>query len=201
MFKDELLSHEFDDIPTLKALSKKERSLLVNSMKSRFNSPMVYGIGRLFDAVASIIGIRQSCSFEAQAAMELEFTAADAHERFDSGKIRPYRYEVKEGKPSVVDWRPMLEDIIEENRSDVNRGAISLRFHMTLAEIVKDLAGNAGLKDIVLSGGVFQNALLSTLIIRSFNGDRFKLHTHSLLPPNDGCVSVGQCAVALAQRR
>jgi hydrogenase maturation protein HypF len=160
---------------------------------------MVYGVGRLFDAVASIIGLRQACSFEAQAAMQLEFEGEGARKRMGPKKVRPYPYELKGKRPIVVDWRPMVRTIVQDSSERVGQGEISLRFHATLAEVMLEVANRIGDTDVALSGGVFQNALLCSMVSRAFEGHNFKLHSHSLLPPNDGCISVGQVAIALAR--
>lgn len=200
-FGDELFDKKMQKLPTLGAFSEKEQGLLVDAMKSGINSPNVYGAGRFFDAVASIIGIRQECSFEAQAAMQLEFAGTEARSKVGSRKMSSYPYELKGQKPIVIDWRPMIKGVVEEHRRGVELGIIALKMHQTLADVIVEVAGMAGEKDILLTGGVFQNALLGSLVYRSVIGDRFKLRSHSLLPPNDGCISVGQTAVALAQKR
>jgi hydrogenase maturation protein HypF len=197
VFKDEIHSPTLRELQALRVFEDEELEVLVNCMRSGFNSPMVYGIGRFFDAISSIIGIRQMCSFEGQAAMELEFVGAMSGK--PSGSSYPYRMESE--RPIVVDWRPMARAIVEDYLDNVDRSAISLRFHQTLAGIILDVAQGAGHEDVVLSGGVFQNALLTSLVRRSLEGNKFNVHAHSLIPPNDGGISVGQVAVALERNR
>jgi hydrogenase maturation protein HypF len=197
VFKDDICSQAFKKLPSLKSFEDEELDVLANCMKSGFNSPMVYGIGRVFDAISSIIGIRQRCSFEAQAAMELEFAGSMTVKSPGSS----YPYSMQSEKPIVVDWRPMVRAIVEDHLDNVDRSMISLRFHQTLAGIILDIAQGAGHEDVVLTGGVFQNALLTSLARKSLEGNKFNVHAHSLIPPNDGGISVGQVAVALERNR
>jgi hydrogenase maturation protein HypF len=197
VFKDEIHSPTLRELPSLKSFEDEELDLLVNCMKSGFNSPMVYGAGRLFDAISSTLGIRQRCSYEGQAAMELEFAGAKPGK--DVGASYPYRMESE--KPIVVDWRPMVRAIVEDYLDNVDISTISQRFHQTLAGIILDVAQGSGIEDIVLSGGVFQNALLTSMVSKSFKGNKFNLHSHSLIPPNDGGISVGQVAITLERNR
>jgi len=197
-FGDEIFTERFQRLPALKSFDEKGLALLTNCIKSGFNSPLVYGVGRLFDAVSSIIGIRQECSFEAQAAMELEFEGTRASADLPHSA---YNYELESGKPLIVDWRPMIHELIEDRFKNVDGSTISLKFHRTLAKMILDVAELVDIKNVVLSGGVFQNALLTSLIYRLFDGNKFKVYTHSLIPPNDGGISIGQVAIALARTR
>lgn len=196
---DEILETKWRFLPVVQGYSEREITLLVNSMRSGLNSPMVYGMGRLFDGISSILGVRQSCSFEAQGAMELEFLAAETYQRVSG--VPPYEYEITGEKPMVLDWRPMLSQILDDMKTGVKRGRISLRVHATLVRMIYEIAGRCRIRELVLSGGVFQNTLLLGLIMKDPQAKMFKIYTHSRIPPNDGCISAGQCAIALARKR
>ncbi len=194
-FGDDIFSEKFNSIPALKAFNDKEIRLLTDCMKTKLNSPMVYGMGRLFDAVSSILGVRQSCSFEGQAAMQLEFEGMGVKTK------GVYRYKIGSKKPAVVDWRPMVSDIVHDYILGTDRSVISYKFHQTLARIIFDVADLSGIRKVVLSGGVFQNALLNSLVRKEFEGKKFRIYEHSDIPTNDGGISVGQVAVAIEQSR
>jgi hydrogenase maturation protein HypF len=196
IFGDEILSDRMKKVPTVNGIGESDLVTLRDCLKSGFNSPLVCGMGRLFDAVASVIGLRQECSFEGQAAMELEFAG---YEEASRSRPHAYEYEVGSGRPAVVDWRPMIRGIMTDHQSKVKNSTISLKFHQTLANIIREIADNADMNKVVLSGGVFQNALLTSLVGKAFEGSKMRVYMQRSLPPNDGGISVGQVAVALAR--
>lgn len=168
------------------------------------NSPPTSSVGRLFDAVAALAGVRGRVSFEGQAAMELEHLAGG--ETPDG----PYAFEMsREGldpasePPLVVDTRPMVREIA----SDVARGAdarsIARRFHDTIVRIIAAVCAaireESGLDRVVLSGGVFQNAILTRGATKRLRDEGFQVYSHHLVPPGDGGLSLGQVAVAAAR--
>jgi hydrogenase maturation protein HypF len=197
-FGDDILSDRLSEVPAISCFDRNELVTLRDCLKTGFNSPLVCGMGRLFDAVSSIIGVRQECSFEGQAAMELEF---EAYRGTKGSRALAYEYEIRSGKPAVVDWRPIMRGIVSDHFARVKRSTISLKFHQTLANIIREIADNANMNRIVLSGGVFQNALLTSLVGKAFKGSLMKVYMHKSLPPNDGGISVGQVAIALARSR
>jgi hydrogenase maturation protein HypF len=195
-YGDEMLSGRLKGVPTVSEFDEKELGALRDCLKTGFNAPLVCGMGRLFDAVASVTGIRQECSFEGQAAMELEF---EGYGETSGSRTMAYEYDIGSGKPAVIDWRPMMRGIVSDHVDRVKRSTISLKFHQTLANVIREIADNADMKRIVLSGGVFQNTLLASLVSRAFEGSKMKVYMHKDLPPNDGGISVGQVAIALAR--
>jgi hydrogenase maturation protein HypF len=145
-------------------------------------------VGRLFDAVSALIGLRSINTFEGQAAMELEWAA-------QRKGTPPYRYgffrEPEEGLVRV-DWGPLVRDILADVRSGVERGLIASRFHATLAAIVVAVARAAGETRVVLTGGCFQNRLLTEMVVRALENAGFTPYWHQRIPPNDGGIAVGQ---------
>jgi hydrogenase maturation protein HypF len=147
-------------------------------------SPRTSSAGRLFDAAASLLGLRQVNSFEGQAAMALENAAAERPSR------RVYPFTVSDGAPAVIDWAPTLAALMEDGRD----GAAA--FHNTLARMILEIARRAGLERVVLTGGVFQNAFLTERACALLERGGFKVYTHQRLPCNDGGLSAGQAYIA-----
>ena len=151
--------------------------------------------GRLFDAVAALIGLRQDCSYEAQAAIQLE-QVADPRAR-DAYPFTLVERQAGKSDPAVeVDWRPAVAALMEDLRRGSSREVVAGRFHTTLAVMVCAVAECAGLSRVVLTGGCFQNALLSCLTAQRVRESGFDVFTHSRIPPNDGGLAVGQALVA-----
>ena len=165
----------------------------------QFNAPSTSSVGRLFDGVASLAGVRDRVSFEGQAAMELEWlaseVASDGH----------YPFEIEEAgadRPLLVDTRPLIAEVVREVRQGRDAAIVGRRFHSTLVEIVaavcSRIRSRTGLAVVVLSGGVFLNALLTTETIERLEGDGFRVYRHRRVPPSDGGLSLGQLAIAAA---
>ena len=166
---------------------------LLRAMLARgLNTPRTSSLGRLFDAVSALAGIRTARGFEGQAAMELEFAAAVA----DDPEAYPWRFQ--EGQCLVADPAPLIEALLGDLRRRVAPEVVALRFHRALAELALAWARHGGLADVVLCGGCFQNALLSRLVRERLLGEGFRVHAPVLFPPNDGAVSLGQAWVAAA---
>jgi hydrogenase maturation protein HypF len=154
---------------------------LVQMLRRGVNSPRTSSAGRLFDAVASIVGLRDRCSFEGQAAMELEFAAEAA----PSDDVYPFEID-----NAVVDWEPMIRSILH----DPSRAAS--RFHNTLAAAIVTVAQNVGEERVALSGGCFQNRCLTERTLTKLVEAGFKPYWHQRIPPNDGGLAVGQLIAA-----
>lgn len=146
-------------------------------------------VGRMFDGVSALLGVSTDITYEGQAAMALEFAAED-----DGGS---YPFHVQ-GDPLVVDWRPFLDALLEDQRKGIPVGRLSDRFHHTLVDIVSVVAARAGENRVVLSGGCFQNTRLLSGTVRRLSSKGFHVLTHRFLPPNDGGLAVGQAAVVRA---
>jgi hydrogenase maturation protein HypF len=173
-------------------------------LEKGFNTPRTSSVGRLFDAVAALAGVRERAAYEGQAAVELEWLAAGAAP--DEG----YPFEVVEtpaGMPSeapfVVDTRPLIRAVAADAARPTEAARIARRFHAAVVEIIAAVCGRlraaTGYATVVLSGGVFLNALLSSEVSARLVGAGFRVYRHHLVPPNDGGLSLGQLAVAAAR--
>jgi len=175
-----------------------ERLRVVDTMLLKHvNTIPTSSAGRLFDAVASLVGLRHSVSFEGQAAMMLEAAAdAAAGERTE----RPYAFALAGASPVEMDLRPMIRGIVDDLRQGESQAKIAARFHATLVEAIAAICGRMRdelrLERICLSGGCFQNALLLEGCLRRLRGDGFAVFAHREVPANDGGISLGQAAIA-----
>jgi hydrogenase maturation protein HypF len=172
-------------------------------LERRFNTPFTSSAGRLFDAIAALAGVRDRVSYEGQAALELEWlatsVAADRTYPFDLA-------EVQEGEPPgaiiLIDPRPLIRAVAEDVGRGIDAARIGRRFHSTMVELIAAVCDRlreaTGLGAVVLSGGVFMNALLTREATARLGEDRFRVYRHRLVPPNDGGLSLGQLAVAAA---
>jgi hydrogenase maturation protein HypF len=159
------------------------------------NAPVTSSVGRLFDAVASLIGLRQRVTFEGQAAMELEFAIQNAK------TTSSYPFEIREGLPLTVDWRPAIEAIVRDVARECPVASISAQFHNTLAEIVRAVALRVGEARVVLTGGCFQNRYLTDACLQRLIDAGFRPYWHQRVPANDGGISLGQVIAAAATIR
>lgn len=157
------------------------------------NSPRTTSVGRLFDAVAALAGLRGTASFEGQAAMELEALAEAAGEQ--PGYALPVRAGAP-GTPAVIDSGPLIDAVLGDRREGVPAGVIASRFHAALVDVAEALAVAHGQRRVVLAGGCFQNALLAASIRGRLAARGFEVHTPRLYPPSDGGLSLGQIFVA-----
>ncbi|MFY9268371.1 MAG: carbamoyltransferase HypF [Candidatus Manganitrophaceae bacterium] len=185
-------------------------------------APITSSAGRLFDAVASLLGLRQINSFEGEAAMALEFAAEGVETK------RAYPVEIKsedpalpvrargvgaledpspsppdrpphgiDTAPSIIDWRPMIDEILNDLREARPVAEIAATFHNTLAEIIMMVARQVGEKRVVLTGGCFQNKVLTERALRRLREEGFQPYRHRRVPPNDGGLAVGQIVAGL----
>ncbi len=162
-----------------------ELKTLRGMLSKKVNSPLTSSVGRLFDGVAALAGLRTRTTFEGQAAMELEFA-------IDPLTSEAYPFELHEGIPLVIDWEPAIRAILEEE----NAGKIAARFHQMLAEMIVAVAQRAGQRQVVLSGGCFQNRYLTERAIDRLRADGFAPYWHQQVPPNDGGIALGQVYLA-----
>lgn len=151
------------------------------------NAPFTSSAGRLFDAVASILGVRQRIQFEGQAAMELEF-AVQPNE--DASYL--FRFVEKEAGELIIDWQPMIIQMISELQAGEPVGRMAAAFHNTLAEVVVAVARRASVSQVVLTGGCFQNKYLLERTVSRLREESFRPFWHQRIPCNDGGVALGQ---------
>ena len=149
-------------------------------------------MGRLFDAVAALCGLPPVTSFEGQAAIALESVAALSVQD-------AYPMPLSDDAGLVVDWEPMIRAILEDRKAELDLASIAARFHNGLAEVAVRIAQHVGCPQIVLSGGCFQNALLSDRLRTDLLAAGFTVYTHNKVPPGDGGISLGQVLVAARQ--
>jgi hydrogenase maturation protein HypF len=178
----------------LQNFSKAELGMLRQTMARGINIPLTSSVGRLFDAVASLVGLRQRAGFEGQAAMELEFA-------IQKGVEEVYPFWVWKNGTMIVDWEPMILRIVEEVRGGQAIGVIAATFHNTLAEMVVSIGHETGASRIALSGGCFQNKYLTERTVRRLQAEGFRPCWHQRVPPNDGGIALGQVMAALRASR
>jgi len=184
-----------NDWASVAAFSKTELAALRTMLKNKVNSPATSSAGRLFDAVASLIGLRQIMRFEGQAAMELEFAldGIETDERYNLSLVTRH-------SSLVLDWQPMIEAILDDVKSGVSAGKISAKFHNALAEATVAVAKSFGLDRVVLSGGCFQNRYLTERVVRRLREEKFQPYWHQRVPTNDGGIALGQIAAAFREQ-
>ncbi len=171
------------------SFSNSELAVIAQMLTKGINAPLTSSAGRLFDAVASILGLRQRVTFEGQAAMELEYA------------IQPdvddlYPFEITNGSPSIVDWGPMIPEILLDLQKGDPAGIISAKFHNTLTEIIVAIARQVGEPRVLLTGGCFQNRFLIERSVRRLSDAGFQPYWHQRVPPNDGGIALGQVVAA-----
>ncbi|HEV2394735.1 MAG TPA: carbamoyltransferase HypF [Verrucomicrobiae bacterium] len=211
---------EMGDLAPIASFSPAELRSLKTMLKRKLNSPRTSSAGRLFDAAASLAGLRQRVRFEGQAAMELEFATA----RFSTDDAYPLALLDRAGRPVhsqartptppsvdgsalgmersrfLVDWQPLLEAIVNDLKGQTPCAAIAARFHNGLVEALIKVARQAAQEKVLLSGGCFQNCYLTERTIRRLREEGFRPYWHQRVPPNDGGISLGQVIAALRHR-
>jgi hydrogenase maturation protein HypF len=189
---------ERTELSPVAAFSAAELKIVSKMLRQGLNSPWTSSTGRLFDAVASLIGLRQIARHEGQAAMELEWLAMRST---DHGVYDFALCEGEHGAVAELDWAPMVAEILEDMQRGTAQQTIARRFHNTLAEMIERVAeAHAGLP-VALSGGCFQNRLLTELTIARLGAAGIKVYWHQRVPPNDGGIALGQVVAAARQMR
>lgn len=181
----------------LPAISEHESKILIRMMDNNINSPLTSSAGRLFDAVAAMIGMGQPISYEGQPAIRLQACA-------DRNETDSYPFKIESGgELYIISFGPAIRSIISDMRHGTSRGRIAGMFHNTLARAIGDTCDTIRhkhhLTQVVLSGGVFQNDLLLEKVTNILHKRGFRVYSHHLAPPNDGGIALGQAAVALAK--
>ncbi len=198
------LYHVFDDdflnieIPFVKSLINEQTNkvkILLQMIEKGINSPLTSAVGRLFDAVSAICGVRLKVNYEAQAAMEFQMFADESEEGF-------YNFElIDDSKPWRISFNRGIREIVEDILNSVPIQKISGKFHNTISNVICYVADKirkeTGINKVVLSGGVFQNALLAEKAVFKLVRKNFEVYLHSKVPSNDGGLSLGQAVVAL----
>ena len=181
------------DLLVLLAAGPAKVRLMLEMAAKRLNSPLTSSLGRLFDGVAAIAGLRSRVTYEGQAAMELEMAAAEETESV-------YDYAWEEGAPCRILPAPIIRGVAADVGKGLGVPAISAKFHNTLVRMFSDLCESirrqCGLGRVVLSGGVFQNARLLTGLIPALAARGFEVYSHRQVPANDGGIALGQALIA-----
>ncbi|HUV35571.1 MAG TPA: carbamoyltransferase HypF, partial [Patescibacteria group bacterium] len=186
------------DLPAPCSLTGLPAGEVLGLARRGINAPLSSGIGRLFDAVAFILGCGERVTYEAEAAVALEALALGG----DAGN-RLYRFDTKDDTMCIIDPAPVVRDIVKELRAGVAPQDIAAAFHASVAVLIVELSAGLtrryGAGAVVCSGGVFQNRLLCEEIVRRSGSLPVPLYQHEIAPPNDGGISLGQLQVAAAR--
>jgi hydrogenase maturation protein HypF len=182
------------DLAFVRRLDRTAWRLLSRAAELGLNSPPTSSAGRLFDAVGSLLGVRDHVDFEAQAAMELEALAVPEPDRVYSVDLHE-----QDGR-TIVQTPDIIRGVVEDLLAEISAEQIGSRFHATLADVIVRTCGRlrerSGLDRVALSGGVFQNVRLLQLAVGGLRHAGFQVYTHHQVPPNDGGLALGQAAIA-----
>lgn len=187
-----------EGLPILQQIDCEEVAIVKRQIERRLNSPMTSGAGRLFDAVSALAGVRGVVDYEAQAAIELEALATDMMTSADSS-CYPFSIAEQAGC-RVVELADLISAVVQDVKQGVPVSLIAARFHRTMARMIVRMcsliASDSGIRLATLSGGVFQNRLLSRLTIETLRAEGFEVLAHRIVPCNDGGISLGQAVIA-----
>lgn len=190
-FGDEFLNLQ---LPFVRELDRRRWVTLRRMAETRTNAPETSSMGRLFDAVSALLGVRSLINYEGQAAIELEAVAT-------SDCSGDYEFRIG-AKRDIIDARPAIRRAVEDLLDGVRPAVVSMRFHRAVARLIAVVADRIRderqLGRVVLSGGVFQNVLLLTETCKLLRANSFEVFTHNRVPTNDGGISLGQVSVANA---
>jgi len=194
-------------------LNKSRWAVLEKMIKRRINSPLTSSMGRLFDAVSSLLGLRDEITYEGQAAMELEMAIKSVQS--SKFKVKSYKYGIEQEKKFfIIKPKEIIMGIVEDLKHSVPVGAISFKFHNTIVEMIVETCMkirsdfnqnyklrtmNSELNEVALSGGVFQNIFLLDRTFNRLIKEGFKVYLHRQVPTNDGGISLGQAVIANAK--
>ena len=183
------------NLPCIAAFTHRELDVLRTMLEKKINTPITSSMGRLFDGVAALLGIRQQISYEGQAAIELESTIGDLT------TDEAYSFELIKSNQTtnptiIIDWQASVQEIAIEFTNQVPIAEIAAKFHNTLVEIIIAVAKQIGRKQIVLTGGCWQNKYLTKRAIARLKQENFIPYWHHQIPCNDSGLAVGQIAAA-----
>ena len=202
------------DIPFVRQLDRSKWRILAQMVTKGINSPLTSSLGRLFDAVAALIGLRSEVLCEGQAAIELEMLARSdrGNEALRAGDLQIDVYPLAIGERTAGQQQtmtlqvvPVIHAIVSDIQQEVPLHLIALRFHRSIAELLAlaccEAREQSGLNVVALSGGVFQNQLVLEQLMARLEEMAFWVYVNRRVPPNDGGISLGQLAVAAARLR
>jgi hydrogenase maturation protein HypF len=180
---------DLSKLAPIRDFEEHQLALIKQMLAKGVRAPLTSSAGRLFDGVASLIGLRQQATFEGQAAMELEFAV-------DPTMKDAYPFQIEGSDLFIADWGPMIEAIVYEIDAGYSVGGIAARFHNTLAEMIVAVARRIEQQQIVLTGGCFQNCELTERCVERLVEAGFRPYWHQRVPPNDGGIALGQIVAA-----
>jgi hydrogenase maturation protein HypF len=191
-----------DEIPErvsrFSGVTEKKAALVDSMLARRFQTVETSSCGRLFDAVAALVGLGPEVTFEGETAMELEAIAAP-------GVDRQYEFSVSNGEPMIMDFRPMIAEVVGDILAGTRREEISACFHNTISaaivEVCRRIRERDELSRVCLSGGTFQNFYLLNRTVAQLRQCGFGVFLHATVPPNDGGIALGQAVIANEQLR
>jgi hydrogenase maturation protein HypF len=190
------------DIEFVRRIDREKWVVIKSMLQKGINSPLTSSMGRLFDAVAALLGVRDYINYEGQAAIELEMLATEENEKDTYGDMQ---WLMNKGnvQPAIIDQRWIIKGVVDDLRSGMDAQRIAAKFHNTIAELIRDVClwirKTRQLSNVALSGGVFQNMILLTRVFHLLTRDGFRVYLHQNVPPNDGGISLGQAVVAAAK--
>lgn len=200
------------NLPFVQRINRSQWRTLRQMMTQGLNSPLTSSMGRLFDAVASLLGVRDTIHYEGQAAVELELLADEDEVgsytfmvEVASEALFPPAYPSDVKTPRQVDVQPVIRAVVDDLLRGVDKGIVAARFHHAVAalivEVCEETRTEYGLSQVALSGGVFQNAFLLTRTLTRLTDQGFEVYLNEKVPANDGGLAFGQVAVAAAKLR
>lgn len=189
----------FMDLPFVKKIDMAKRRIVGEMIEKNIHTPLTSSLGRLFDGVAAIIGLRDRIEFEGQAAMELEMQLP--HDDVQVMTLPPYPFswdQVENRK--IIHLEPFIQGVVADVRNDKEISFIASRFHGSLIHlftaIVRDIEKESGIGRVLLTGGAFQNSILLSGLTRRLSNEGFSVFSHRTIPANDGGISLGQAVIA-----
>jgi hydrogenase maturation protein HypF len=192
-----------NDLPELSwRIGDEERRIVRRQIDRGLNAPLTSAVGRLFDAVAALIGIRHEVTYEAQAAIEMEMIATSLQNTWLSGhEPVAYPFDIEDGDDgATIRLRRLIQGIQADVARGVSQAEIGWRFHWTMSEIIvtvcQRIVRESGVRTVALSGGCFQNRLLLALAVPRLEHAGFRVLLHRQVPCNDGGISLGQAVLA-----
>ncbi len=194
-----------DAVEPRQGIADQDMNIVRRQIDRNLNTPLTSAAGRLFDAVAALIGLRYHVTYEAQAAIEMEMLATSWQAaRSNSDTSVPYPLELNRDRSGIViGLRELIGAIQADLETSTSRAQIGYRFHLTMAELIttvcQQIAEETGLRTVALSGGCFQNRLLLDMCVPRLEQAGFTVLMHRGVPCNDGGISLGQVALARAE--
>lgn len=184
------------DLALLGTFSPEELAVLRLMLKRGINAPSTTSVGRLFDALAAIVGLHPRLRFEGQAAMALEFALAGR----ETDEAYPFALHLS-STPAVLDWAAVVEGALDDAAQGLPVSMISAKFHNGLIDAVVSVARHARVERVALTGGCFQNQYLTERAVTRLRAAGFRPFWHQRVPPNDGGIALGQLMAASHERK